>query len=535
MYEFIGDLLNHLRALWRWRWLGAAVAWSVCVATWLVVMFLPNVFQSTARVYVDTRTALQPVLKGIAVEQDVDSKLNLVRQALLSRPQLEKVARKTDLDVKVADAADMDVLIRELRDDITIDLQQKDQNQTASVTDSLYTISYRHADREKSLAVVRNLVDSFVGDTLGANSADSDTAQRFLRDQIQEYEARLSESEARLADFKKRNMGLLPGGEKGDYFSRLNAELEAQQRAETELTLAVNRRAELQRQLGAARPYIPGTSNAGGSGSGLGPSDLSVRVQESEAKLDELLLRYTDKHPEVIALRDTIRELKEREAKELTDIKAGGAGTGAIRSLSANPVFQSIQLQLNQADVDIASLRGAVAQHRTEVANLRKFVDTAPEVEQELARLNRDYDVTKAQYQALVERLEKARVSEDADQTGIVRFEVIDPPSADANPVAPNRPLLTIGGLLLGLLAALATAFVAGQMAPTFANARTLENATGLPVIGSVGSYSPDGSLQADLRDRKRLTVVFGALCAVCLVVIVIGGSGASLVQRLVG
>jgi uncharacterized protein involved in exopolysaccharide biosynthesis len=149
MYELIGDLLNHLRALWRWRWLGAAVAWSVCITAWLIVMFLPNVFESTARVYVDTRTALQPVLKGIAVEQDVDSKLNLVRQALLSRPQLEKVARKTDLDVKVTDVADMDVLIRSLRDDIKIDLQQKDANQTASVTDSLYTISRGYARREQ--------------------------------------------------------------------------------------------------------------------------------------------------------------------------------------------------------------------------------------------------------------------------------------------------------------------------------------------------------------------------------------------------
>jgi polysaccharide chain length determinant protein (PEP-CTERM system associated) len=330
-------------------------------------------------------------------------------------------------------------------------------------------------------------------------------------------------------------MGLLPGSEKGDYFSRLNSELEAQQRAESELTLAVNRRAELQRQLGVARPYIPGTSGSPGSAPGVGATDLSVRVQESEARLEELLLRFTDKHPEVIALRETIRELKQREAKEMAEIKAGGTGTGAIRSLSANPVFQSIQLQLNQADVDIASLRGAVAQHRAEVASLRRFVDTAPEVEQELARLNRDYDITKAQYQALVERLEKARVSEDADQTGIVRFEVIDPPAADANPVAPNRPLLTTAGLLLGILAALGVAFVAGQMAPTFANSRSLEAATGLPVIGSVGSYSADSSLHAELRDRTRLLLAFGALCALCLVVILIGGAGASLVQRTIG
>ncbi len=534
MYELIGDLLYHLRALWRWRWLAAGVAWAVSVAAWLIVLFMPNVYESNARVYVDTRTALQPVLKGIAVEQDVNSQLNLVRQALLSRPQLEKVARKTDLDVAVSDQADMDRLINHLRDKIRIDLQERDPSVTTR-SDSLYTISYRNSNREKSLAVVRALVASFVDDTLGGNQSGTETAQRFLREQIREYETRLSEAEARLADFKKRNVGMIPG-EKGDYFSRLNAEMEGLQRAETDLALAVNRRAELRRQLTSAPRYVAGTSGGGGTGPvGAISTDLSVRVLESEAKLEELLLRFTDKHPEVIALRDTIRELKAREAAELADIKRGGAGSGAIRSLSANPVYQNIQLQLNQADVDIASLRGAVSQHRGAIAELRKVVDTAPEVEQELARLNRDYGVTKAQYEALVERLEKARVSEDADQAGVVRFEVIDPPSAEIQPVSPNRLLLSIGGLLLGLMSALAAALIAGQLAPTFSHARALETMTGLPVIGSVGSYAPDVLGHSEILDRRKLTIAFASLAAVCVIVSLIGGAGASLVQRLIG
>ncbi|MCB1624718.1 MAG: hypothetical protein KDI32_09030 [Pseudomonadales bacterium] len=534
MHELIGNLLVQLRALWRWRWLAVAVAWGISIVAWLVVMFLPNVYESSARIYVDTRTALKPVLQGIAVEQDVDSQLNLVRQALLSRPNLEKVARATDLDVSVGNAADMDKLVQSLRDQVMIKLQQRDANSTggANATDSLYTISYRHPVREKSLAVVRNLVASFVDDTIGGKRTDSDTAQRFLREQIRDYEQRLSESEGRLADFKKRNVGLIPG-EKGDFFSRQATEMEALQRAQSELTLAINRRAELARQLRSSRPYTPGTSAGAGGLNGVGPTDLSLRVQETEAKLEDLLLKYTDKHPEVISLRDTLKALKAREAKELADIRSGGSGSGAIRSLSSNPVYQNIQLQLNQADVDIASLRGAVNQHTAEVASLRKIVDTAPEVEQELSRLNRDYGVTKAQYQALVERLEKAKVSEDAEQTGVVRFEVIDPPSADVNPVAPNRFLLTLAGLLAGLLGGLGTAFVASQMAPTFANAVSLENATGLPVIAAVGSYAPKSTTTAEASDRRKLAIAVAALAVVCLLVTLIGGTGAGLVQRI--
>ena len=125
--------------------------------------------------------------------------------------------------------------------------------------------------------------------------------------------------------------------------------------------------------------------------------------------MQELLLRYTDKHPEVIALRDTIAGLKQQQAQELAEIAKGGTGSGAIRNLSVNPVHQNTLLQLNQTDVEIAALRGAIAQHELEISRLRTFVNTAPDVEQRFATLNRDYDVTKAQYAALVERMEKAR------------------------------------------------------------------------------------------------------------------------------
>ena len=121
------------------------------------------------------------------------------------------------------------------------------------------------------------------------------------------------------------------------------------------------------------------------------PPDVTLRRQEAEQRLEELLQRYTERHPEVISLRKTIEELKVREAAELKDLQSGGMGTGAIRSLSANPVYQQIQSQLNQSQVEIASLQGAVSQHKSEIANLSRFVDQAPEIEQEFSRLNREY------------------------------------------------------------------------------------------------------------------------------------------------
>jgi polysaccharide chain length determinant protein (PEP-CTERM system associated) len=303
--------------------------------------------------------------------------------------------------------------------------------------------------------------------------------------------------------------------------------------AQTSLAVALSRRDELKRQLAAARQFTPGTSNPASTAGPGATSDVSTRIQESEARLEELLLRFTEKHPEVIALRQTIAELKQREAKELAELQRGGQGTGAIRSLSVNPVYQQIQMQLNQVEVDIASLRGGVAQHEKEVAALTRLRDSAPEVEQEFSRLNRDYSVLKTQYEALVARLEQARVTDNAAQSGIVRFEVIDPPRAGTSPVWPNRRLFMAAVLMLGLGAGIAIGVLPHLLRPTFDNTAALARFTGLPVLGSVSLVRRPEQAIETRREVQRLAIACGALIVVALVLVAFGNAGARAIQSL--
>jgi len=114
------------------------------------------------------------------------------------------------------------------------------------------------------------------------------------------------------------------------------------------------------------------------------------------------------------------------------------------------------------------------------------LVNTAPEVEAEYARLNRDYDVTRAQHHALVERLERAKLSQDAEATGIVHFEVIEPPTASFAPIAPKRRLLIVAALALALGAGAGAAYCLNWLRPVFVSTRELKAVTGLPVLGAV-------------------------------------------------
>ena len=521
MHSLIERIMTELQGAWRFRRYALAVAWAVCLIGWLVVLVIPDTYESHARVNVDTRTALRPLLQGIAVDPDVESQLNLVRQTLLGRANLEKVARQVGLDVTAVTPAQKSALLTDLSSRIEIALEPATVRDPR-IPNTLYRIAYRDSNRENALQVVDVLLNSFVEGTMGSEREGTASAQRFLREQLAQYETRLAEAENRLAEFKKKNVGLVPG-EQGDYFSRLQTEMREINRIEAALGVATSRRAELQRQLSGEAPFVPPTEGAvAQAASPIGtPQDTASRIQEAQSRLDDMLLRFTEKHPDVIAMRQTLDELRKRQEEEIAALKRGDLGAAAIAGAASNPIYQTIQLQLNQTDVEIAALRGELAEHRRNEAALRALVDTVPEVEAEFARLTRDYDVTRTQYNALLERLERARLSGDAEQKGVVKFNIVDPPAASFLPIFPNRPLLIIAVFVFGAGAGCAVAWLMHMLKPVFSSSRSLAEVTGLPVLGSVTRTWIEKQ-QAELRRGLLRYSAASALLLVLLVVAIV-------------
>ena len=509
MHQLIIRILNDIRGSWRFRWLALAIAWGLCILGWGYIFMIPDVYEANARVYVDTQSALRPLLRGLAVEPDVDSELTVVRQALLSRPRLEQVARETDLALRAKTPEETQELIAGLQQLIVIQADARNPN---SNSDGVYRISFRDTSRNQSVQVVQKLLNSFVEDTLGSKREGQEDAQRFLREQIAEYERRLSESENRLAEFKKRNVGKMPD-DRGDYFARLQAEMVEADGVRQQLALAEARREELAKQLTGEEPFLFGFDAETAPQPAQGTrGDLTGRIQELQRREEELLLRYTEKHPEVVAVRATIEDLKKQQEAELARVRAGQPATGSMsQSLKSNPVFQGIRLEMNRTEVQIAELRRDYGQRQAHLSELQRLVNNVPEVEAELARLNRDYEVTRTQYQQLVQRLETAKLSEDAARTGVVSFQVIEPPATLPDPVAPNRAVLMAGVLALALGAALGAAYLLNQIRPVFYDVRTLGEVLGLPVLGPLSQVWID---RGKLRERSQLAVfsVGGAL-----------------------
>ena len=517
MREQLDKLVSILRGMWRFHRLAMVVMWAVALLTWVVIFMLPDLYEARARVFVDTRTALKPVLQGLAIDQDVNAQINYVRQSLLSTPQLEKVAETTGiLDSSMTTPQARAKVIDKLRTRVTLAVNsaaEADGERDSAGT--IYSIQYRDGNRARSLKVVETLLDNFVEGTLVGKRQGSLSAQKFLENQIKDYEQHLREAEDRLAVFKKNNVGLMPT-QSGDYFTHLQAEIDAVNKGQDDLALAEARRGELARQLKGDETLVATPTLIQGSNGMVSGTDTVSQIKETQAKIDELLLKDTEKHPDVIALRETLVDLKKRRETELAALRRGDPSAVANSGVASNPVYQNIQLQLNQADVEIASLKRQLQDHKTQVTELRARLDTMPQVEAEYARLNRDYDVTKVQYNAMVDRLNKSKLGEEADTSGSIKFSVIDPPAADFQPVWPARPQLTMVGLVLGLGLAGGLAYALNMLRPVFIEASTLEEVTGLPLLGTVSV----SNVEERLRVRRRAYLA----CAVSIGVLIVLG-----------
>jgi polysaccharide chain length determinant protein (PEP-CTERM system associated) len=533
MQESIKVALAELRGAWRYRWYAMAAAWAVCIVGWLTVYLTPDQYEARSRFYVDTSSALAPFVRNLSVEMDVNQQVSLVKQVIVGREALLNVARETDLDIKATTPDALESLLEGLRNDIVVTggvapgSSPRDGNQR-------FEISYRDTDRQRAIKVVQIMLDTFVEGTLQKRRTGFQTARDFLEQQIHQQEQRLVEAEQKLAEFKRRNIGRLPS-EQGSYVDNLQVEMTELQNLRSQETVLLSRRQQLTLQLAAERQYVPSGSvvaTPGGSRPASG-GDLDSRIRESEARLEELLLVYTPKHPEVIALQEALAQLRTKRREELTAMGVTGIPEGG--SLAANPVYEQIRVQRNQVDVELAALRGQITDRQRRIADMQTRVETMPEVEAELAQLTRDYEVLRARYGEMLQQFETAKLSDAVGQRDQVEFSVVDPPAALAQPVAPQRLMLLLGVLALGLGAGGALAVAMSKLNPVFDSLTTLRDVTGLPVLGAISATWLDQRAARRRADVLRVAMGGAALLVVFVVVVIARDVGSQFVTNLRG
>lgn len=483
LYEQLRIILHQI---WMRRWLALAVAWGFCVLGWLAIALIPNTYESRARVFVQ----MQSVLPSQAGMMPADRAMDLiqVRQTLTGAANLEKVVRRTELNTLVGSNRDLQVQVGKLRESIKVTAAQDNLfeiSATASVS------GFSNAQNAKLAAgIVQNLVDLLVEGNLAGDRNETTQTLAFLDEELRKRETELAAAEERRVAFEQRFLGVLPG--EGSIAQRMSAARAELAGVDRELMTAQSSLAAMRGQLASTPPTIPTFDSGGGNNSYAG------QLSSLEGQLSQAYARgWTDAHPDVVAIKAQIARMRPQAARERP-----GAGT------MPNPSYVSMRAMVAEREGQVAAASARKSQLQADMAQFSATQASEPGVAAEQARLNRDYEVLKRQYDKLLEDREQVRLRADVQQkTSLLKFRVIDPASQPTVPSTPNRPLLLTAMLVVALGAGVGAAFIFAQLQTTFPTQGRLEQASGLRVLGSISAiFTPEQRA----RERQRLVWLAG-------------------------
>lgn len=484
-----------LHGIWHRRWIALGVAWAVCLLGWLVVAMVPNSYESKARIFVQIDDVLADQI-GIGGDRKRD--IERVRQTLTSAVNLEKVIRATRLGDKVTTDKQMQSAVESLGKQVTVVSQQ----------DNLFEITGtaggggRNDAENAKLAqdVVQKMIDIFREENLAGGRGEMTDTLAFMDQQLADRKKALEEAELKRTEFESKNAGFIPGA--GSLTTRLEAARNQMRDVESNLLAAQSALASINGQLSGTPQTIaiPGVSGGAKGALAQAMSDLgSMRARG-----------LTDSHPDVISAKAQIANLQKAAAGE-------GGGGGA-----PNPAYSSLVSIKADREASLVSLQSRRASLQAEISQLTAQQYSEPTVAAEAARINRDYDVLKEQYDKLLRDREQLRLRGQVEtERDAVKFEVIDPPTMPRGPAAPDRPLLLFLVLIVGIGAGCGGAFALGQLKSAYSTTGQLERATGLPVLGAISE-----AITRDMRAQraKRLKYWAGGVAGLFVVLFVLLG-----------
>ena len=491
--EAFGDQVKRvLRLVLRRRWLALGVASGVALVAATVIFYTPERYEATARVYVDTQTVLKPLMASLTYQPDIDQQVSMLARTLISRPNVDQLVRLPELQLDVANSSEREDVVTRLMKQIKV---------VPAGTGNMYEISYKGPSPDRAKSLVDATVNMFVHANAGAKKRDSQEARQFIEDQIKGYESKLTEAENRLKDFKVRNFGV-SGVSTQDYFSRVSALTEQVGKLRLDLNAAEQSRDAYRRELAVEDPQLPVELAPKNTGTPL--ADAEARLDAQKKRLDELLSRFTDAHPDVTSTRRVISQLEAevRERKEAEERLLAKSGKGSKAATS--PVYQKLRVSLAEAEAQVASLRSQLGAQQAQLEQVRSMAGRVPQVEAELAQLNRDYDVIRKNYDQMVARRESATLGLKLDESSqLAEFRVVEPPRVSPAPTFPSRLHLALLAIVASLAAGIAATVLADRMRPTIDGVALLRQISGRTVLGSISILATP-----DVQQARRLSMI---------------------------
>ncbi len=492
-----GFSLNDVVGIFRRRLrLILAVAVSSFLASVVIAALLRNEYSVYATILVEPQSISKKLVESGEVEQDAMNRLHLMTMQILSRARLSKVIDELKLYPKESEQKTREQVIDMMRSRIRVEPVLPDIDpelkRKLDIQINTFRLFFRHANANVGAAVANRLSNDFIDEHIKERvQASGDTAD-FVDSELQRLTARLRELEAQIAQVKGQNAGSLPD----DVFAnqrQIERSFDAYSIVQQRLAEAQSDQTFYSQQATVARETGLGALGAQQNSQVLSPAQ---RLQVLENELGELRSRgFTDKHPDVIAALAEMEQVKGR-------IEKGGAEESearppmSIAEQQARNEAQRAALRVESTQREVVRLQGEIDQAQARLA-------ATPRVAEQLDALEREYkNLSESTNDFSNKRLE-ANVAANMErrQKG-EQFRVLEPAYAPPDATSPNRPLIIVLGLMLGIGAGAGLALLLDAADSSYHDARSLQSALRLPVLASIPAILLDPD-RARIRRRN--------------------------------
>jgi len=454
-------------AMWKRRkFLALLIFTGILAGALTVAASLPSFYRSAATILVQRQQVAETFVRS-SVTGEMDARLQTISQEILSRARLEALVERFNLYPDLRRRPGFrEAAVEQARRDIQVELKGVEATGGRSATIA-FAVSFRGRDPDTVAQVANALASFYVQENLQIRERQATDTAQFLKAQLDETKSRLDAEEQRVGAFKRSHLGELPEqvGVNMATLERLNAQLTLNNDSQLR---AVERRAALARQLAGAEPL-------GAAGS----MDPAARLYLLQLELAKMRRLFSEKYPDVIRLKAEIAATQQQLAEAPPPASAERAGPAP-------------QTSPGLLDPELSALKAEEQRLRIEVA---------PQRDQELQEMSRDYRTTKDLYDSMLKRYQDAQIAQDMErsQSG-GEFRLLDAAIPARAPSAPNRDRLALLGALVALGAAAAGVALAEHLDTSFHTVDDLRAFSRIPVLATI----PRMLIAADATERRR-------------------------------
>jgi succinoglycan biosynthesis transport protein ExoP len=496
-----GATIDRLRAAWnRRKWLAVLVFLIPLCGAVSLVMALPDVYRSTAIVLVEGQELPEDLVRA-TVSSEIETRLRTLSANILRRSRLQELVRQFGLYPDLKEHASTEQAADYMRRDISLEFTPADRRARGAGTTS-FALRYNGRDPDTVASVTNALASFFIEENLKIRERLATGTTEFLRVQVDQAKKRLDEQERRISELTQRHMGELPQQMQGNV-ARLESLNDQLRQNRSDQTRAQERREAVTGQLTLAE-------------SSSGAETDAMRLARFRRELTTLRIKYTDKWPDIIRIKDEIARLEQRLSNPEPQ-----TNTPEAAALGLTPEVLRLRDALRSANTEMGLLKEEEQRLRRAIEMYQKRVENGPQREPAFQELTRDYQTNKDRYQSLVQRYEAAQLGESMEQRQKgERFTILDPAVPAPTPFAPNRPRLLLVAVAVCLGLAGAAVVVAEVLDTSFHSAADLRAVTTVPVLVRIPSIVTEG----DTR-RRRWRFRFAAAGTILAVILISGAA----------